>query len=68
MPSKLDELSDEELDAAHMDVQARRAAAELAFKAEAKAIQDERDRRALAAALAAVPDELKAAIRAEKGK
>lgn len=55
-------LSDKALDAAHMKVQKERAQAEAGFKKEASAIQAERDRRATIAAVALVPDEVKAAI------
>lgn len=66
--ANLSKLSDDELDALHMENQRARAEHEAKFKAEGKAIQAERDRRSIAAAVAAVPDEIKAAILAEKGK
>lgn len=64
--ANLKNLDDDELDAAHMKVQEARAEAEAKFKAEAKAIQAERDRRSIAKAVEAVPDEVKAAILASK--
>lgn len=68
MAMDLSALSDEELDAAHMQVQESRAKAEAELKAEATAIQKERDRRSLAVRIAAVDDDVIAAIRAARPK
>lgn len=66
MAGSLKDLSDKELLAAAHKVQKARADAEEGFKKEAAAIRAEQDRRAVAAAVAAVPDEVKAAILAGK--
>jgi hypothetical protein len=64
----LSKLSDDELETAQRTVMAKRAKAEEALKLEARALQDEADRRAKETRLAAIVDSLsddeRAALRA----